>query len=160
MLEKNNGELSDVASSRFSLSIRPMVAQDLPSVAVVDTAAFNPLWQNSLPDLTLALSRAILAAVAEVDGRVVGYHISTRNYIGIHLARLAVHPEMQKSGIGQVLVNDLIINARRLGITRFTVNTQSDNSVSLTIYKKLGFKEIEERYPVYQCKVPNQGDTF
>jgi ribosomal protein S18 acetylase RimI-like enzyme len=35
-----------------------------------------------------------------------------------------------------------------------TVNTQSDNSASLALYRKIGFRETGERYPVYQLQVP------
>lgn len=153
MLEKNDGGYPGNTSCGQGISIRPMLIHDLSAAADVDASAFAPLWRNSLPDLSRAHTRALLAAVAEVEGRVVGYHISTRNSIGIHLARLAVRPEAQGRGIGQALVNDLFVQAERRGIHRFTVNTQSDNAVSLAIYKKLGFFETGERYPVYQRQV-------
>jgi ribosomal protein S18 acetylase RimI-like enzyme len=37
---------------------------------------------------------------------------------------------------------------------RLTVNTQSDNAASLALYRKTGFHETGERYPVYQLPVP------
>jgi hypothetical protein len=37
---------------------------------------------------------------------------------------------------------------------RLTVNTQSDNASSLALYKKTGFLETGERYPVYELQVP------
>jgi ribosomal-protein-alanine N-acetyltransferase len=84
---------------------------------------------------------------------VVGYHLSTRNSLGVHLARLAVRPETQGRGIGQALVQDLFLQAEQRGIRRFTVNTQNDNAASLAIYKKLDFFETGERYPVYRRQV-------
>jgi ribosomal-protein-alanine N-acetyltransferase len=150
MLEKNDGDFSVPAAAVPGSSIRPMQTLDLPSVVEVDAASFEPLWQNSLADLTRALSRALLASVAEVEGQVVGYQISTRTSLGIHLARLAVRPEWQGRGMGQALVRELLSQAETRGIRRVTVNTQSDNSSSLLIYKKLGFFETGERYPVYK----------
>jgi ribosomal protein S18 acetylase RimI-like enzyme len=135
-------------------SIRTMLQYDLPAVAEVDASAFETLWQNSLPALELAYPQAVLATVAEAGGQVIGYQISTRNPLGAHLARLAVRPALQGRGVGRALVADLIQQAERRGMYRLTVNTQSDNSASLTLYRKIGFRETGESYPVYQSQVP------
>jgi ribosomal-protein-alanine N-acetyltransferase len=135
-------------------SIRVMLQYDLPAVAEVDAAAFEPLWQNSLPSLEKAYPQAVLATVAEAGGRVLGYQLSTRNPLGAHLARLAVRPELQGRGVGRALVVDLIQQSERRSIYHLTVNTQSDNSASLALYRKTGFRETGERYPVYELQVP------
>jgi ribosomal protein S18 acetylase RimI-like enzyme len=153
MLERD-GQLPVGVSLPAGFSIRPMRQNDLPAIAAVDAAAFDPLWQNSLPALERAYPQAVLTAVAEAEGQVIGYQLSTRNPFGAHLARLAVRPEMQGRGVGYALVADLIRQAGRLGITHLTVNTQSDNAASLVLYKRAGFRETGERYPVYQLQVP------
>jgi ribosomal protein S18 acetylase RimI-like enzyme len=135
-------------------SIRAMLQYDLPAVAEVDAAAFEPLWQNSLPSLERAYPQAVLATVVEAQGQVLGYQLSTRNPLGAHLARLAVRPEVQGRGVGRALVVDLIQQAGRLAMYHLTVNTQSDNSSSLALYRKIGFHETGESYPVYQLQVP------
>ncbi|MGE5073160.1 MAG: hypothetical protein ACM3MF_07005, partial [Anaerolineae bacterium] len=53
--------------------VRPMTANDLPRVAEVDAAAFEPLWRNSLMALTKAFEQATYATVAETDSGLVGY---------------------------------------------------------------------------------------
>ncbi len=153
MLERD-GQLTVGSSLPAGFSIRPMRQNDLPAVAAVDAAAFDPLWQNSLPALERAYPQVVLAAVAEAEERVIGYQLSTRNPLGAHLARLAVRPEMQGRGVGYALVADLIRQAGRHGITHLTVNTQSDNAASLVLYKRVGFRETGERYPVYQLQIP------
>ena len=135
-------------------SIRAMLQYDLPAVAEVDAAAFEPLWQNSLPSLERAYPQAVLATVVELHGQVLGYQLSTRNPLGAHLARLAVRPELQGRGVGHALVADLIQQAERHAMYHLTVNTQSDNSSSLALYRRIGFRETGERYPVYQLQVP------
>jgi ribosomal-protein-alanine N-acetyltransferase len=152
MLERDGQAPVDYALPA-GLSIRSMLQFDLPTVAEVDAAAFEPLWQNSLPSLERAYPQAVLATVAETDGQVLGYQLSTRNPLGAHLARLAVRPELQGRGMGRLLVADLIQQAERHGMYHLTVNTQSDNSASLALYKRIGFRETGERYPVYQFQV-------
>lgn len=135
------------------ITIRPMLTYDLPAVTETDAAAFGLLWKNSLPALEWAYRQAAFASVAETDGQVVGYQISTRSPVGTHLARLAVRPETQGRGIGQALVADLVQKSVRHNIWEITVNTQSDNATSLALYKRTGFVETGERFPVYQLQV-------
>jgi len=135
------------------VSIRSMTAVDLPSVAGVDAAAFEPIWQNSLEALLGAFPQAMVATVAESAGAVIGYQITTRNPFGAHLARLAVLPRAQRRGVGGALVNDLIRQLVQQSIVRLTVNTQSDNLTSLSLYRRIGFRATGERYPVYECAI-------
>ncbi len=153
MLERDE-QYPLAASLPPGFSIRVMLQYDLPAVAEVDAAAFEPLWQNSLPSLERAYPQAVLATVAEADGQVLGYQLSTRNSLGAHLARLAVRPEFQGRGVGRALVTELIQQAERHAMYHLTVNTQSDNPTSLALYRRTGFHETGERYPVYQLQVP------
>jgi len=153
MLERDDPSELGV-SLRPGFSIRAMKASDLPAVTDVDAAAFAPLWRNSLPDLQQAFPQALLASVAEAQGRLIGYQLSTRNPLGMHLARLAVRPETQGRGVGYTLLADLIHQGGQRGIHHLTVNTQSDNAASLALYQRAGFHETGERYPVYQLQVP------
>jgi ribosomal protein S18 acetylase RimI-like enzyme len=146
----------EYSSSRFEqrpipagVTFRRMIESDLPAVAVVDAAGFAPLWRNSLPALRSGFAQAGFATVAEIDGELVGYQISTRNSFGAHLARLAVSPQAQGHGIGYLLVQDLLNQARYAGLYRLTVNTQNDNATSLALYQKIGFHLTGERYTVF-----------
>lgn len=131
-------------------ALRPMEEEDLGEVAGVDARAFAPLWQHSPRALRAALEQAAYATVAEMEGRLVGYQISTASAFGGHLARLAVSPEAQGLGIGQSLVADLIQAFLVRGINRITVNTQADNLRSQRLYTRLGFRPTGQRYPVFE----------
>ncbi|HSO26740.1 MAG TPA: GNAT family N-acetyltransferase [Anaerolineales bacterium] len=130
--------------------IRPMTLDDLACVWEVDQAAFVPEWQNSLESLELAFRQAAVATVFEQDGALYGYQISTPTPVGGHLARLAVHPAMQRQGVGYSLVRDVLGQFNRRGARRVTVNTQHNNHTSLALYQQVGFRQTNERYPVYQ----------
>ncbi len=152
MLERDGGVPDEMTLSP-EISMRAMMPFDLPAVAEVDASAFELLWQNSLLALERAYPQAIWATVAEKDNQVIGYQISTRNPLGVHLARLAVRPAAQGKGLGYILVANLIQQAGQRGISHLTVNTQSDNTASLALYQRMGFRETVERYPVYQLQV-------
>ncbi len=131
------------------ISIRKMQLSDLPEVAELDAFAFMPLWQNPLAALEKALPQATSATVAEDNRGLVGYQISTANPFGAHLARLAVRPDAQRHGLGSLIVADLIGRLKKKNVARLTVNTQSDNRASLTLYEKMGFAVTGEKFPVY-----------
>jgi len=130
--------------------IRPMGLDDLEKVTRVDVAAFPSIWQHSRTYLELAFRQAAIASVAEKDGRLVGYQISTATPIGGHLARLAVVPDVQGQGVGYALLYDLLARFMRRGARAVTVNTQTNNQASLSLYKRMGFIATREKYPVYQ----------
>ena len=91
---------------------------------------------------------SVVATVAEDNGCVIGYQISTGSRLGGHLARLGVRKEAQGRGIGSALVSDLIQRLSSQNLGRVTVNTQSDNAASLSLYQKMGFVQTGEQYPV------------
>lgn len=133
--------------------IRQMQRDDLPAVTQLDVQAFDPIWHNSLTALERAFAQACPATVAVFDGNIIGYQISTKNSFGVHLARLAVSPTFQGHGLGYAIVQDLLRQIYRMGIFRLTVNTQSDNGVSLSLYHKIGFSLTGEAYPVYTYQI-------
>ena len=132
------------------VNLRLMSLDDLPSVRIVDEAAFQPIWRNSLPSLEIAFQQSDIATVAELEGEIIGYQISTGTAGGGHLARLAVHPTQQGRRIGKSLLLDMLSRYKRRGITRVTVNTQQNNPSSLILYQKAGFILTGEEYPVYE----------
>ena len=81
--------------------IRPMVPGDLPRVVDLDSAAFDPLWRNSLEGLASAFNQACYASVAEDDSGLIGYQLATGGAFGTHLARLAVQPAARGAGSGR-----------------------------------------------------------
>jgi ribosomal-protein-alanine N-acetyltransferase len=141
------------ASVQDNIFIRPMIFDDLPAAHVIDVASFDPLWQNSLPTLELAFQQSAVATVAEDQGKLIGYQISTATVMGGHLARLAVVPQHQGRGIGYELVRDSLSQFERRGARSVTVNTQQNNPASLTLYQKTGFHRTGEEYPVYQYEI-------
>jgi ribosomal-protein-alanine N-acetyltransferase len=139
-------ELSPVPAG---VTIRKMTADDLAQTVETDASAFVPLWCNSYAALQKALPQALFATVAEKDGQIIGYQLSTPNPLGAHIARLAVRKEAQGQGIGRALLTDLFIQMRKRGLERLTVNTQDDNVISLALYQKTGFIRTGEQFPVF-----------
>ncbi|MFC2028739.1 GNAT family N-acetyltransferase [Chloroflexota bacterium] len=153
----DTGEL-EYEQAEGDLNIRRMVPDDLYQVEQLDKLAFEPIWHNSLNALKKAFDQAAYASVVTEKDMLIAYQVSTQNLMGGHLARLAVHPGHQDQGLGSKMTVDLMTTLTRMGAQRITVNTQSDNPASLALYRKLGFKETGERYPVYLYEGAAPGD--
>lgn len=149
-----NGEIPAERPLASEVILRPMDSQDLSAVQAVDKLAFATPWKMTLVDLGLALQQSICATVAELEGQIIGYQITTGNLFHAHLARLAVHPELQRLSIGYALVSGLLRTLVQRGLESVTVNTQSDNVASLSLYKKAHFYQTGEIFPLFTYSTP------
>jgi ribosomal protein S18 acetylase RimI-like enzyme len=145
-----------LAQETKGIRIRKMIKDDLPEVEKTDAASFEPLWQNPLETLRRAFAQAYYATVAENENGIIGYQLSTGGGQRAHLARLAVHPAGQGKGVGRALLNDLFAYLAYAGVPKLSVNTQSDNRVSLSLYQRMGFVRTGEQYPVYTFDIPGK----
>ena len=130
--------------------IRLMTEDDIAAVVSVDRQAFAPLWQNSKEAVSLAFKQAGLANVIEENGHIAAFQISTRASHGLHLARLATHPDFQGRGLASALVRNVQRSVLERNENLITVNTQDNNRPSLALYSKLGFTFTGEQFPVFQ----------
>ncbi len=137
-----------------AVPLRPLRAEDLPAVVRVNSRSFKLLWQNGLGSLAAALGQSIVATGIEIDGRLAAYQLTTASPLGAHLARLAVDPDFQRRGLATALVLDLIHQLERRGYRSISLNTQADNLRSQDLYRKLGFHETGQRYPVFEVPLP------
>lgn len=136
-----------------TVAIRPAQLSDHPAIIAADTSAFESPWQLTAEMLELAMGLADYLTVAEVNGQIVGYQLTTASAGGGHLGRLAVVPGSQGRGIGTALVTDLLAHYQTLGAHYVTVNTQDTNKASLSLYQRLGFELTGEAFPVYQYQL-------
>ena len=136
------------ANNNWHVFVRPMEEGDIPTVAKIDAAAFEPIWQNSADQIRLSYYQSVYCTVAEIRNEIVGFQICTSNLFSAHLARLAVQPELQHQRIGFTLVYDALQKFRQDRLWQLTVNTQDNNHSSLALYKQAGFELTGEQYPV------------
>lgn len=71
------------------------------------------------------------------------------------MKRLYVDPSQRGSGMGRILAEKVIVEARRMGYQRMRLDTLPSMQSARTLYKALGFKDIEPYY-----RTPIQGTIF
>jgi ribosomal-protein-alanine N-acetyltransferase len=150
-LRRASRQLPELPLNEFH--IRSFVPDDLNSIARIDQAAFAPPWQLSMEEIRQATRMAAICTVALQADAIVGYQLSTFYYEGGHLARLAVAPGAQGTGVGGLLLSDLVHRFARRGIYAITVNTQSSNDRSRHLYSRLNFHPTGYNLPVWTASL-------
>lgn len=65
------------------------------------------------------------------------------------LAKLAVASDSHGKGIGQLLCKAVIDKAKEMGATRLFLESNTLLKPAISLYRKLGFKELREYHPAY-----------
>lgn len=141
-------------AAETGIVIRMAHPQDLERITEIDQAAFTPPWQLSHYELRQADRVAAIATVATENEVVLGYELTTLHLESAHLARLAVHPDAQRHGVGAALLQDLLSRINRRGIRGITVNTQATNIRSQHLYQRFGFERNGYDLPVWMANLP------
>lgn len=123
--------------------LRRSSRRDRDGVLALDHLAFEPFWRLDDAGLDEAIAATphtrFRVAVGET-GDVIGYAITGRAGRRGYLQRLAVHPDVQRQGLGTVLVADALRWLRRWRADRAMVNTQLANERALSLYERAGFR--------------------
>jgi ribosomal protein S18 acetylase RimI-like enzyme len=121
------------------------------AAAAVDRAAFGPEWGNDtsgLGEIERATprhrSRWAAPAGSGRRGALVALAISGAAGRTGYLQRLAVHPDMQRQGLGAALVADALAWMQSLGLAEVLVNTGVTNRPALELYSRLGFVRLAD----------------
>ena len=139
----------------MEINIRPLISTDWLSVKAIyesgiatGIATFEehaPRWEqwhtSHLPFGRL---------VAEINGKVVGWAalspVSDRCvYGGVAEVSAYVHPECRSKGIGKLLITKVINESEQHGIWTLNAAVFPENTASLFLFKKTGFREIGYR---------------
>ncbi len=88
--------------------------------------------------------------VADDDGALVGY--AGLAVIGhqADVQTLAVAPAAQGQGLGRLLLDELLSEARRRGVTEVLLEVRADNEPAHALYARAGFERIGIRRGYYQ----------
>ncbi len=127
-----------------------MTPEDVPEVAAIERQIFADPWpeqafRNDLSDPRLAYVR-----VARREGRIAGYLVAWRVPGEVHLTNLGVRPEWRRQGVAQELLEDLYVEAGRIGAEAITLEVRVSNAAAIALYRRNGFREAGLRKRYYE----------
>jgi ribosomal protein S18 acetylase RimI-like enzyme len=158
--------------SRSNIEIRPVRPDEMEEAGRVTADAYREFvtpgrdWESYLERLADVADRSTRTEVlvAVEDGRVLGtvtLELIGRTEAGeqdgesaplepgqAHVRMLGVSPEARGRGIGRMLMEASLEEARRAGKTYLTLNTTERMRAAQAIYESMGFTRIEDTvYP-------------
>ena len=115
-----------------------MTEADLDMVSENEAICFSMPWSRAAFAQMLHKNEAIYL-VAELDGHVVG-HCGVTNIVGEgEITNVAVHPDHRRQGIACQMLQTLLEEGEKAGITAFTLEVRAGNQTAVHLYEKAGF---------------------
>jgi len=129
-----------------------MVFEDLEAVMSIEPVAFGSHhWSRESFENELSNSVGVYFAGTNADtDELVGYSGFWLIDEEAHITTLAVHQSYRRQSVGErLLIND-ILEARRAGARRITLEVRVSNEGAQCLYYKYGFKGLDLRRHYYQ----------
>ena len=117
----------------------------IDAIEAMEKQCFSVPWTREMLIKQLPDDMHIFLAAEDDDGEAVGYiglmYVLDEGYI----SNVAVSPERRRQGIGDMLIEELIIRARAKKLSFVTLEVRESSLAALKLYKKHGFAEVGRR---------------
>jgi len=136
-----------------SVRIAHLTVDLLDQVVAIERLSFSDPWSREMFRSELLIGGGTYARVAEQGGAVIGYLLAVLVMDEAHLGNLAVHPSARRSGVAQMLLDDLMETARKRGIHRVTLEVRESNQIARKFYYDNEFIDVAMRKNYYRNPV-------
>lgn len=133
----------------MQVDIVPFEPGDLDAMMEIENRAFTVPWTRSSYEELAPLS-SIRIWVAKKDDELVGYMLYQFWGDEMELHSIAAKPEVQRNGIGSQLMEHMLIEASKLGITHIYLLVRPSNEEARALYRKYGFAVVGVRHKYYR----------
>jgi ribosomal-protein-alanine N-acetyltransferase len=129
--------------------VRDMVEADLTRVLEVEVLSYSVPWSEATFRGLLRRRDAELVVACE-DDHIIGHAIYWYVLDQGELGNVAVAPEARGSGIGAVLVAEVVKRASKRGVRELFLEVRPSNAPARHLYGKFGFEQVGRRKNYYQ----------
>jgi ribosomal-protein-alanine N-acetyltransferase len=131
--------------------VRPAASDDVEVVARLEDECLGvDAWSEALVrDGILGDLPTITYLVAELDGAVLGYAVTSSAGDIAELQRIAVDESYRRRGVAASLLAGVVDAARRTPADRLLLEVREDNRGAIAFYAGQGFVEIDRRPRYY-----------
>lgn len=139
------------ASALSDITLRRAIPADLPEVVALERACYGDPWPASafasLPD-----NERVFFAVARhaVRGRLAGYVVAWYVMDEGELANLAVASAERGQGVGRLLLDAVLADARVRGTAELYLEVRESNEAARSLYDTRKFEEVGRRKQYYR----------
>ena len=135
-----------------SLLLTPLTPELLPAALELDRLSLGNLWtaEGYLREISSPNSDLLIFLEHTETPAVIALGCAWAILEEAHITIVAVHPDVQRQGIGQAMLLALLIAAYQRGLERATLEVRVSNQAAIALYKKFGFREAGRRKRYYQ----------
>ncbi len=96
-----------------------------------------------------------LTLVAIENNEVIGFINAHCVFEDGYINNIAVTKQYRRSGIGLMLIKELIKYGENIKISFFTLEVRKSNITAIDFYEKVGFSKVGERKNIYENPIEN-----
>jgi len=123
-------------------SLRPYTPEDFETLYEIDQLCFAPGIAYTREDLRYYLRfPGADCVVAEADGRIVGFYISSHKDGKGYIITIDVLVEYRRRGIGRLLLAELERRLVAQGVRTVGLDTATDNETAIAFWLKHGYRK-------------------
>ena len=128
--------------------IRKMQISDADVVYDIENKAFFEPWSKKHLIKELESNSFLRHFVEEIEGKVVGFYISSHVLDEVEIFTIAVDPAYHHMGIGTRLLNHLVKSSKNENVRQIWL--EAKNLAAINLYEKFGFRIMGLRKNYYQ----------
>lgn len=136
---------------------QPMTVRDLDAVVAVEVRAYSHPWSHgNFVDSLAAGYRAEVwrfeEATLSADATqqpLAGYFVAMPGVDELHLLNITVAPEWQGRGIGNALLDAVLVQAHEQAARSLWLEVRESNHRARALYRRRGFQEVALRRAYY-----------
>ena len=136
--------------------LRPMNLGDISTVVAIENQSFPLPWSRESFRREIEKIPNSRLIVAEGDGggeegenqSIFGYACWWEVADECHITNIAVRPTARRRGVGVLVLEGILDEAKRAGLVRATLEVRTGNTAAIAFYEKMGFTSaaIRPRY--------------
>jgi ribosomal-protein-alanine N-acetyltransferase len=130
------------------LTLKTIDPDLLPAILELDRRCFGGLWTLEGYQREVDSPNSELIAIVQ-DRTLLGYGCFWAILDEAHITIVAVHPDYQRQGLGNLLLYALLVRARQRRMERATLEVRLSNQSAISLYQKYGFKVAGQRKRYY-----------
>lgn len=130
------------------MTVRLLQKEDIPAVAELEKQCFSAPWSEKALEYLTGDDAFGMVCLGE-DGTALAYAGITVSLDDGALTNVATAPAARRKGLGEQVLLALMEEARRRGVTRFSLEVRESNFPAIGLYEKLGFTVAGKRPRFY-----------
>jgi ribosomal-protein-alanine N-acetyltransferase len=132
------------------VEIRPLGEDDLVEVVALEQEVYPLPWSRACFRNELSRPYSHLHGLRDTgSGLLIGYICFWILYNEMHVLNLAVKPACRGQGLGRLLLDHALDEARRQEVSLVSLEVRVSNDVAINLYRSLGFRRVGVRPNYY-----------